>query len=234
MLGSLTAGQLRLRELAVDVARDVPTRDRDYWQQWHDRGPVWDLAAAVAAAPATQTDPVLAQELDWEASRTYVSFQQSRFGAREVDSVEVFGDLITGYTRGTPEGLAYRGGRKPASVYAAIAGLARGESLPGRHESGPTLLTGSGIVGLGAGANHRTLGAWLWGGGRLEARSYVVDDIPDAELAEACLGLQRAHQPFRYRDDDGSDESRQQILRRWAMYRDARQLSLRRRWWRFR
>jgi len=61
-------------------------------------------------------------------------------------------------------------------------------------ESPPTILSGSSVIAVGAGSNHRTLASFLWGEALLEHHPgiKVIEDELDLPLWQACERLEAA------------------------------------------
>jgi hypothetical protein len=93
--------------------------------------------------------------------------------------------------------IAAAGGPKWSSTYGALTRLAHGKGLNITAESPPTILSGSSVVAVGAGSNHRTLATFLWRDATLEHGTgiFVSSDVVDHDLWHACKLIETACPP---------------------------------------
>ena len=84
--------------------------------------------------------------------------------------------------------IAAAGGNKWTTTYGALTHFALEEQVYIGGESPPTILSGSSVIAVGAGSNHRTLASFLWGEARLRHHpgTRVIDDELDCPLWRAC------------------------------------------------
>jgi hypothetical protein len=129
---------------------------------------------------------------------TYVEIQRQAYPPVRVSEVKVSVDhlLFSALDVGEPP-IAAAGGPKWASAYGALTHLAHGKRLDISIESPPTILSGSSVVAVGAGSNHRTLATFLWRDATLEHRTgiYVIKDVVDHALWHACGLIETACPP---------------------------------------
>lgn len=166
---------------------------------WDDPPTIELLGALRARALSDQTitsDERIGRELALPSvPATYVRVQKLRYPSVQVPSARVAVEhlLFDGITLGDPP-IAAAGGEKWSTTYGALVHFAYGRSINIGGEAAPSLLSGSSVVKVGDGSNHRTLASFLWGDTTLEHPSelVIVEDRRDDELWLACEYLEVA------------------------------------------
>jgi hypothetical protein len=191
----LSPGQLRLRELVADAASRIDPRDR-----WH-APPTLELLSAlrtrVLGDPLVVGDVRTGRDLATPSvPATYVAMQERLFPYTRASEARVTAEHLLFHHPdiGDPP-MAAAGGVKWSTTYGALTHLAHGYHLKSVIETGPTILSGSSVIIVGSGSNHRTLASYLWGDAILEYPREgirVIDDVLDRPLWRACERLETA------------------------------------------
>lgn len=218
----LSCGQLRLRELVGEVASGLdPTSS---WKEPPALEMLADLRRQALGEPVIVEDERTGRDMAIPAiPATYLALHELLYPARKVSSVTVNVEHLL-CTKGTvydpPSAVA--GGRKWHVTYGALTHFALGRTMQIGDESAPTIFSGSSVIAMGGGSNHRTLASFLWGYARLEhdrGLITIIDDQLDPVLRRACEALEKAcsrdvlrlgiYIPY---DHDRAAELRQRVL----------------------
>jgi hypothetical protein len=192
----LSPGQLRLRELVADAASHIDPQD-----DWRRDPPTFERLSALRTRILSDRlvidDGRTGQELATPSvPATYVEMQELLFPCTRASEATVVAEhLLFHKPQLSDPPIAAAGGVKWFTTYGALTHLAHGRALQIGDESAPTIFSGSSVVSIGAGSNHRTLASYLWGNATLEhhrGRIKVIDDELDSPLWRACERLETA------------------------------------------
>jgi hypothetical protein len=193
----LSPGQLRLQELVTDVAADI-----DLEAGWEDPPTLPVLTALrvrVLADTRVTKDDRTGQDLRVPSvPATYVQLQEMLFPMSRVSEVTVTArHLLFAHIDIDDPPIAAAGGNKWVTTYGALTHFARRRKVYIGAESPPTVLSGSSVIAVGAGSNHRTLASFLWGEASLkhDPGIRVIQDVLDRSLWRACERLEAPSPP---------------------------------------
>jgi hypothetical protein len=188
----LSPGQIRLRELVTEAAADIDPA------AWWEEPPTLPVLAALRERVLSDTTVTEDERtgVDLRAPSvpaTYVEIQQMLFPAHRAPEVRVAADhLLFAHIDIHDPSIAAAGANKWSTTYGALTHFAHGRKLYIAVESPPTILSGSSVIAVGSGSNHRTLASFLWGEASFGhyAGIKIVEDKLDLPLWRACERLE--------------------------------------------